>query len=115
MRFRFVADESDVLEQLAYSVWHEMEESGEESREVELLLRALIAYWGRALSALDSKRLRRKLSPAEIETRERLAAKLEDAARAALRRYRATLEEEIGTRRPIEAAWMRDRLGLNEP
>lgn len=112
-KFRFVADESAVLEQLAASIRGEMEEAGEESRDVEMLLRALIAYWGRVLASLETPRARRKLSDAQIQAREGLATKLEDAARIALKRHRATLEREISTRRPYEAVWMRDHLGLS--
>jgi hypothetical protein len=111
-KFSFVAEESAILEQLARSIRLEMEEAGEESREVELMLRALIAFWGRVLAALDNKRILRKLSEPEIEARRQLATKLEDAARTAARRSRAELEGEIKSRRPVEAERMRERLGF---
>lgn len=109
-RFRFVAQESEVLQEYADALLREMTEQQLESMAVELAPRALVAFWGRILASLGSRRSRRRLSSAEIERREALSEKLAEAAARANKRDRAALERELATRRPIEATWIRERL-----
>jgi hypothetical protein len=89
-----------------------MRAAGPTDWDVTTTYRALIAFWGRLLASLNTPRSRRRLSQAEVERRQALAAKLEEAADNLARRNRARLEAELQTRRPVEEIWMRDRLGL---
>jgi hypothetical protein len=109
-RFRFVSDESQILEKFASSVRNDMKEKGEEERPVPFTPRALVAFWGRALSSLDSQRSRRKMSDDQIRIREELTAKLQQAVAALYKKSRGAMEREIETRRATEAVWMRERL-----
>jgi hypothetical protein len=88
-----------------------MEGKGEEERAVSFTPRALVAFWGRALSSLDSQRSRRKMSDDQIRVREAVAAKLQNGVEALHRKSRKLMESEIATRRAPEVAWMLERLG----
>lgn len=112
-RIRFVAEESNWLEQFARAAQDEMAAAGAQSHGVRLTVRSLIAFWGRVLASLNTPRSRRKLSEAQIEERERLALKLEEAAARLAGRDRAALHRELDTRRPVEAGWIRERLESN--
>lgn len=105
-RFRFVADESMLLQRL-------MERTAAEMRgdlaEVPLTPRALIALWGRVLTGLQKKR--RGPDTETLARRALLDDKLSAAARALGARDPEALEREIRTRRLPEVEWMRERLG----
>jgi hypothetical protein len=109
-RFQFVAEESKVLEQFASAMLTAMDESGDVNREIQITPRALIAFWGRALSSLDSSRSRRKLSPSRLELRMDVERKLQDAVTHLHRENPGLVEAEIATRRSREAVWMNERL-----
>jgi hypothetical protein len=111
-RYRFVEDESKVLEAFAESVVQRLEGSNEPVGTVQMTPRALIAFWGRALSSLESTRSRRKLSPARLEVREAVEQQLRSAAAELLQQDRSRTLAEIHTRREREVAWMRERLQL---
>jgi hypothetical protein len=109
-RFRFVAQESTILHDYAQALLREMTDKNMESMAVEMAPKALVAFWGRLLASLTARRSRRRLSSEDIERREALSDKLAEAAARAPRRDRESLERELATRRPVEAAWMRERL-----
>jgi hypothetical protein len=109
-KYRFVAEESRWLKRFAETVRDDMEAGGQDSAPVEFTPRSLVAFWGRLLASLNSRRSRRRLSAEEIRRREELAARLEEVARLLWLRYPGRLEDELGTRRPAEAGWMRSKL-----
>lgn len=109
-KYRFVAEESRWLKRFAQTVRDDMSEAGKECLEVSLTPRSLVAFWGRLLSSLNSRRSRRRLSGEDVLRREALAAKLEEAARSFAALQPAMLEDELETRRPAEREWMRRRL-----
>ena len=113
-RFRFVEEESAVLEQFARSVLTNMEGKGQDSRKVTITPRALLAFWGRALSSLQSSRSRRRLSPARLALRTTLEGKLQDAVTALHRESPAVVDAEVSTRRERETRWMQERLASRE-
>jgi hypothetical protein len=109
-RFRFVQEESDVLEQFASAIVASMQANGQAEIDAEITVRALIAFWGRALSSLNSSRSRRRLSPEKVRIRTALEARLHEKA-ADLRHVSPDLlTSEIATRRSSEVQWMRERL-----
>jgi hypothetical protein len=109
-RFRFVAEESDVLEAFARAQLQAASNADTDVHEVDLLPRALIAFWGRALSSLRSERSRRRLGREALATRQGLEAMLR-AAFVELRSRDATLaQSEIETRREREVVWIREAL-----
>jgi hypothetical protein len=112
VRLKFVSEESKWLKRLAVAARDDMRKAGAVDWNAAFTDRALIAFWGRLLASLNTPRSRRRLSQAEVERRQALAAKLEEAADNLARRNRARLEAELQTRRPVEEIWMRDRLGL---
>jgi hypothetical protein len=109
-RFAFLDEESKVLRAFAQSMVTQARERESGSARIRFTPRSLIAFWGRLLSSTQSPRSRRHLSAEELERRQALATKLEEAARALGRRDSSVLEEEIAGRRPAEQAWMRERL-----
>jgi hypothetical protein len=106
-RFRFVAEESRWLTVFAEATRADMRGS---ETEVDFTPRALIAFWGRALSSLQSKRSRRRMTPTQLAQRELLAGKLERAAARLLLDKPGVMAEELRTRRASEVTWMRERL-----
>jgi hypothetical protein len=111
-KYRFMADESAWLAECAASLKDSIRESGREPAEIQLTSSAIIAFWGRILASLHSRRARRKLSASAVAAREQLAQKLCLAAKHLLPRSANKLESDLRTRRPIEAAWMRVQLEL---
>ena len=111
-KYRFVAEESRWLKRFAEAVREDMAEEGRDQANVAFTPRSLVAFWGRLLASLNSRRSRRRLSEAEVQRREELATKLETAVRTFGQHHPTLLEEELQTRRPAEGAWMRSRLGL---
>jgi len=109
-RFKFVSDESRILEQFASSIRTEMETGDEAEREVQFTPRSLVAFWGRALSSLDSQRSRRKMTAGTLQLREELALKLQNTVGKLHKRSRKLVESEIATRRAPEVTWMLERL-----
>lgn len=107
-RFRFVGQESRVLQEMMEAALAEAVEHG--AARVEMTPMSLVATWGRVLSSLNTPRKRRKLSGEQIRQREGIEAKLAGAARELARRRGANLEQELETRRPVEAEWMREAL-----
>jgi hypothetical protein len=111
-RFRFVAQESSILWQFAEATHREMTELQQDARQVELTPRTLVAFWGRVLASLNTRRSRRRLSEAAVAEREVLANKLAEAAEQLARTELPLLQQELATRRQVEADWMEERLQL---
>jgi hypothetical protein len=105
-RFRFIAEESRWLETFARAAHDERSEDGE----IVFTARALVAFWGRALSSLQSKRSRRRMSPLKLEQRELLAEKLARSAEKLWLRNPELMAQEVAGRREPEAEWMWQRL-----
>lgn len=112
-RFAFVSVESTWLERFIEAALAETEKQGG-TAEITFTVRTLIAFWGRLLSGLESRRTRRKIAQPEIEAREELAHRLGEAARRMRAEFPDEFEAELQTRRTPEAAWMRERLGQDE-
>jgi hypothetical protein len=108
-RFRFVAQESEVLEAFARAQLENARGTDSEYT-VEFLPRALVAFWGRTLSSLGSERSRRKMNRERLAVRKSVDAKLEAAVRDLYTRDREFARSEIATRREREVAWMQERL-----
>lgn len=106
-RFDFVAEESRWLGAFVESV---RDQGADGTREVAFTPRSLVAFWGRALSSLNSKRSRRRLSAAQLAAREVLAGKLGRATEKLWLRDPGIVAGEIATRRAPEAGWMREQL-----
>lgn len=109
-KYRFIAEESRWLQKFIESVPVESVAADGEIA-AEFASRTVIAYWGRVLSSLRSKRARRRMKPEDVVLRERLAEKLRAAAGELEIRWPGSLESDLLTRRPDEASWMRDGLG----
>jgi hypothetical protein len=113
-RFRFVAEESQWLGRFAETTRDQMIERGDRERSVSMTVPALVAFWGRLLASLHSSRARRKMSAAQIASREELAKKLGDVAADLWRRQPAAIDTAMETRRSTEREWMRDALSAGK-
>lgn len=109
-RLAFITEEGRWLRLLAQTTLDDMAQEGSDQVDMSLTPRALIAFWSRLIASLESRRSRRRLSPDEVEVRERLSDKLRDAARVLSRRDPGGLRRELETRRPREADRMRQEL-----
>jgi hypothetical protein len=109
-RFRFVAQESDVLEAFARAELEAADSGDSDTRTVDFLPRTLIAFWGRALSSLRSDRSRRRLGRERLATRQAVETKLRDAFAELYRRDTVLARSEIETRREREIAWINEAL-----
>jgi len=109
-KYSFVVEESAWLERFASAMVGDLMAGGEGRGCARLTPRTLIAFWGRLLASLHSPRSRRRLSRQEIEAREALASKFQSGAQRLYGSHPRVVEQEISTRRPIEAQWMREKL-----
>jgi hypothetical protein len=109
-KYTFVKEETKVLKQFAREARDSISRSQQEREPISFTPRTLVAFWGRMLASLKTKRSRRKLSMLEIERREALARRLEAIAGSIWQDNRKVLEQELATRRLVEAEWMRERL-----
>lgn len=108
-KYRFIGEESRWLQKFIESVpMTSANQDGEIG--VEFASRTVIAYWGRVLSNLHSKRARRRMKREDVTLRECLAGKLCVAAQQLEARWPGSLESDFATRRPDEASWMREQL-----
>ena len=113
-KYRFVTEESKWLKQFAEATHRQMEADGVSSARVSFTLAALIAFWGRLLTQLNSRRSRRRMSQEQVREREELAAKLQVAAADLCKINPEAVAQVLETRRPTEAEWMRVKLPLPE-
>lgn len=110
-RFRRVSREGGVLLRFVQAERARQRQTPTRGLEtVEFTPLALVAFWGRLLSSLASRRSRRKLASEELSRRESLAELFTEAARALRRTDAPTLEAAIASRRLTEQSWMRARL-----
>lgn len=109
-KYGFIAAESAILRRFAEDAARQASTSGQESSGITFTLRAVIALWGRLLAGLHSKRTRRRLSVAHLVLREEIGAKFREAIKEASCQDPALIENELSTRRPSEAEWMRQAL-----
>jgi hypothetical protein len=109
-RFKFVAQESDILHAFMQATLADMRAAGEPTHDVVFTLRALVAFWGRAISSLESQRSRRKLSPKKLEARRALELRLREAVRSLHTQSPKMVDDELATRREREITWMQERL-----
>jgi hypothetical protein len=109
-RLRFIREESVWLERFAESAREGMSARERIRGEVIFTPRAAVAFWGRLLASLESKRSRRKLSDEEAILRRALADKLRDGLRAIRAKRAESVDQEILTRRNVEQEWMRRQL-----
>lgn len=109
-KYHFVKEESKLLKQFARTARDSISQSPQGSEPTSFTPRTLVAFWGRILASLNTERSRRRLSKTEILRREGLALKLEGIAQSIWHENRRLLEQELATRRPVEAEWMRQKL-----
>lgn len=109
-RMRFIDEESKVLRAFAQSLLEDAQSDPDGTTRANMTPAALTAFWGRLLSSLNSPRSRRRLSAKEIEFREVLAARLEDAFRRLQRAHPDLAASELATRRSAEQGWIRRQL-----
>jgi hypothetical protein len=113
VRARFVQEESYWLRRFAEASRDRILASGDSEGKVGFTPRSLVAFYGRSLGTLNMPRARRRLSPAQLEQREVLVAKLRSAVVTLQAADGALLEEELQTRRPRERAWIEEGLGIS--
>jgi hypothetical protein len=119
-KFRFIADESLWLERLLLATRQTLApaagtlpgDSGPQHPTASLTLTptALVALWGRLLSGTRTPRARRKAKGRELAIREDLERTFMALARNLWSSEPHLLDTEIASRRPVEAAWMREEL-----
>jgi hypothetical protein len=93
-KYRFIAEESRWLEKFVESL---PVESASHDGEIaaEFASRTVIAYWGRVLANLHSKRARRRMKPEAVAIREALAEKLCAAAQQLETRWPGTRTDKL--------------------
>ncbi len=114
-KYRFIAQESRWLERFIASGLSEQSTTSQKEIDLEFSYRAVIAFWGRVLSSLNSRRSRRRLKGQRRIEREELERKFRRTAREIERASPGQLEREFETRRPVEVDWMREALADAEP
>jgi hypothetical protein len=114
-RYRFIVLESDGLEAVAAGMIERLQASGAESLKAELALEEAVAFWGRILSNLRSKRSRRRLNVEQVEIREGLERKFAEGVVEYSRLRPAAVRDAIATRRKSEVEWMLGELGIGSP
>jgi len=114
-KYRFIVQESTRLESVAAGVLDELEGLGGRGR-VSLKVSDSVAFWGRVLSSLRTRRSRRKLSTEEIGRREALSEQFQTVLAPLQRSGNVVLVEALRTRRPKEVEWMTELLSpASEP
>jgi hypothetical protein len=113
-KYRFVMEESKWLKQFAQATHEQMKADGVSSVRVSFTPAALIAFWGRLLTQLNSRRSRRRMSQDQVRERDVLSAKLQAAAADLCKVSPDAVAQALNTRRPTEAEWMRVQLPLPE-
>ncbi len=110
-KYRFVSEESRWLKRFAQATYDQMQADRAETADVSFTPSALIAFWGRLLTSLNSRRSRRRMSHDQVRAREGLAAKVQEAALSLWKESPEIVDQVLETRRPTEAEWIRQRLG----
>ncbi|GEM_PF-5935991 len=105
-RYRFIVQESAELDKTLDGLTERSEPS-----ELRLSIDQAVAFWGRLLANIRTKRSRRRLSAEEIDARERLAVLLQDAIAAQRPSAARVVGVAIQSRRRTEREWMTEALG----
>ena len=105
-KYRYLREESAWLERFAEAEIRRAETTEESVTEVKITILALVAFWGRLLSSLESPRSRRKLTREEATRRRHMADVFRDKISTLYKHAPSVVEECIGTRREREARWM---------
>jgi hypothetical protein len=108
-----MVDESRLLEKFAQTTRDELVRRDVEHDTISFTPLALVAFWGRLLASLHSRRSRRKMSEEETRVREEIARKLREAAATLSSAKRRSLDEALATRPMGEVNWMREALSLS--
>lgn len=109
-KYRFIVQEGKWLERFAASTRGKLVDSENDETVAEFTPRALVAFWGRLLASLNSPRARRKLKQHDIAVYERMAQRFEAVVSDERTRRDQVIDDEIGTRRLREQAWMIEAL-----
>lgn len=107
-RFRLVSEEGHWLQEFLRAETENQDATSHVTLTFTPL--ALIAFWGRLLSSLNSPRARRKLTRDERDRRREMTELFEGAARTVGLRDPQLIASQIGTRRVSEQGWMREAL-----
>ncbi|HEV3312675.1 MAG TPA: hypothetical protein VG815_19350 [Chloroflexota bacterium] len=113
-KYRFIVIESLALEAEAADQLAKLDESGHDEITLELSVHDVVAFWGRVLSNLRTKRSLRKLSSRQVAVREELEGKLATAMREFWARDEVESRRAINTRRMREVPWMLEALGADQ-
>lgn len=112
-RYRYIVRESKALEETARSLSRNISLESAEKVRIDLKLNDAVAFWGRVLSNLRTRRSRRKLSDAQVDVREHLEYVIATAIAAEWVNNEEAVREAIATRRQREAEWMLNELGAD--
>ena len=104
-RYRYIVQESARLDDLAAD-WRQ--DAGD-SR-ADMSLDTAVAFWGRLLSNIRTKRSRRKTTKEMLGRQEALAGRFGVEMQALWRVHPEAVETSIGSRRRREQAWMLEEL-----
>ncbi len=111
-RYRFIVQESNDLELQAQSLVVGHDDKGVYLSRIPIV--DAVAFWGRLLSNVRTKRSRRKLPAEVVQARELLAEKFRTSIKAAEGRFHNEIDAAVATRRPMEAGWMRELLATED-
>ena len=103
-RYRYIVHESNALEALVEDLIHRMGSAQE--LQAQMPLQDLVAFWGRLLSSLKTKRTRRRISSEEAALRERLTVRFSDVVCCLWLERSEVVRRAIDTRRRREVEWM---------
>jgi hypothetical protein len=109
-RYTFIREERHWLETVVSELQQERVSGTGNTGSVRLPSRTVIAFWGRAIACLTTRRSRRKLDSDEIAAMERLESTLRMAAQRLLAQDAAAVERDLSTRRASEIKLMRAAL-----
>ncbi len=110
LKYRFLKEESEWLRLFAESAQERLRDSGADEIPVAFTVRAVVAFWGRILSNLNSTRSRRRLGRDAIQARERMAGRLQQTLVELRTTHPDLIAQEILSRRSREVPWMQQAL-----
>lgn len=110
LKYRFLKEESEWLRLFAESAQERLRGSGADEIPVAFTVRAVVAFWGRILSNLNSTRSRRRLGRDAIQARERMADRLRQTLVELRTTHPDLIAQEILSRRSREVPWMQQAL-----
>ncbi len=110
LKYRFLKEESEWLRLFAESARDRLRDSGADEIPVAFTVRAVVAFWGRILSNLNSTRSRRRLARDAVQARERMAVRLQQTVVELSATHPDLIAQEILSRRSREVPWMQQAL-----